>query len=132
MNDKPRWRSEARQVIRRYPELLKKEAQIRTISITPNYSGMPSAHTASRTTENQALLTLPHDEQRDLDAVRTALDTIRRYRNGDLRYKLVDIVYWKRSHTVDGAAMLLHVHEKTAHEWDRGFIELVDSYRRIF
>lgn len=127
-----RWRADARKAIRQYPDLLKKEAQLKAVSVIPAYSGMPSAHNASRTTENVALKQLPRDEQRDLDSVRAAIDTIRRYRNGGLRYKLIELCYWRNSHTIEGAALVLHVHEKTAHEWDRGFVEMVDSYRRIF
>lgn len=125
-----RWRADARRVIRCYPELLKKESGIKVTSTTPNYSGMPSAHAASRTTENTALRELPPDEQRDLDAVRKAIDTTRRYRNGDLRLRLVDLCYWKDTHTVEGAALVIHISTDTAHDWDREFVELVDAYRR--
>jgi hypothetical protein len=45
--------------------------------------------------------------------------------NGDLRLKIIDLVFWKQTHTVDGAAM------KTGYSVDRGkqihgeFIRLV-------
>lgn len=126
------WRAEARRAIKEYPNLIKKESALKSVSLIANYNGMPPSHIASRTTENVALKSLPRDEQRDLDAVRTAIDTIRRYRNGGQRYRLIELCYWKNTHTIDGAALTLHIHEKTAHEWDRGFVEMVDSYRRIF
>ena len=130
MSNEYRWRARARAAIKRYPELLQAEADLRAGKITPAYSGIPGGGSASRTTELLAMRELPKDARRDLDAVRLALDTIKRYRNGDLRKQLVELVYWRKTHTVDGAAMVLHVSPRTAHEWDRGFIELVDAYRR--
>ena len=59
-----------------------------------------------------------------------ALDIIKRYRNGDLRRRIIEICYWKNTHTIDGAALIIHVSPRTAHEWDREFIGLVDAYRR--
>lgn len=130
MSDLTRWRARARSAIRRYPELLRAEADLHAAKTTPAYTGMPGGSEASRTTELLAIRELSPHDQRDLDAVRLALDTIKRYRNADLRYKLIEICYWRNTHTVDGAAMIIHVSPRTAHEWDRGFIELVDAYRR--
>lgn len=130
MSNEYRWRARARAAIKRYPELLQAEADLRAGKVTPAYSGIPGGGSASRMTELLAMRELPKDAQRDLDAVRLALDTIKRYRNADLRYRLIEISYWRRTHSIDGAAMLIHVAPRTAHEWDRGFIELVDAYRR--
>ena len=125
------WRAMARRAIRKYPELLRAEADIREGKITPAYSGMPSSASASSTTEVLAMKELPRDAQRDLNAVRQALDTIRRYRTADLRRGLIELVYWRQTHTVDGAGMVLHISQDTAHKYDREFVEMVDAYRRI-
>ena len=130
MSENYKWRARARAAIRRYPQLLRAEADLHAAKTTPAYTGMPGGGETSRTTELLALRELPPHDQRDLNAVRLALDTIKRYRNYDLRYKLIEICYWRQTHTVDGAAMIIHVAPRTAHEWDRGFIELVDAYRR--
>lgn len=130
MSNEYRWRARARAAIKRYPELLQAEADLRAGKVTPAYSGIPGGGSASRTTELLAMRELPKDAQRDLDAVRLALDTIKRYRNADLRLRLVEICYWRRTHSIDGAALLLHVSQDTAHLWDRNMIELVDAYRR--
>lgn len=127
------WRSRAKNAIRRYPELLKAERELHSGKVTPAYSGMPMGGEASRTTELIALRQLPRNEQRDLDAVRAALDTItRQYKNADLRRDMIDIVYWRRTHTIDGAALILHISTSTAHLWDRDLIKLVDAYRRVY
>ena len=126
-----RWRSRARAAVRRYPELIQAEADLRAGKITMTYNGMPSSPEAARKTEILALRELPLNDRRDLEAVRTALRVIERQnKNADLRYKLIDIVYWKRSHSVEGAAMKIHVSQDTAREWDQELIKLVDAFRR--
>lgn len=126
-----RWRAKARAAVRRYPELVKAEADLRSPSLTPNYNGMPSGSEATRKTEILALRELPPYDRRDLEAVRTALRVLERQnKNADLRYQLIDIVYWRRTHSVEGAAMRIHVSQDTAREWDQEFIKLVDAFRR--
>lgn len=99
--------------------------------ITPTYNGMPGATEASRKTEILALRELPLNDRRDLEAVRTALRVLERQnKNADLRYQLIDIVYWRRTHSVEGAAMRIHISQDTAREWDQEFIKLVDAFRR--
>ena len=47
---------------------------------------------------------------------------------GEHRIELIDRVYWKRSHTLFGAAMCVPVSERTAHSWNSEFIRLVEKY----
>ena len=127
------WRSRAKNAIRRYPELCRAEKEIHSGKVTLAYSGMPMGGDTSRTTELIAMRQLPRNDQRDLDAVRATLDTIHRQcKNANLRLKMVDIVYWRRTHSVDGASMILHIAPSTAHSWDRELIKLVDAYRMIY
>lgn len=127
------WRSRAKAAIRRYPELCRAERDLHAGKVTPAYSGMPMGGEATRTTELIAMRQLPRNEQRDLDAVRATLETIdRQYKNADMRRSMIDIVYWRRTHTIDGAAIILHISPSTAHLWDRDLIKLVDAYRMIY
>lgn len=137
------WRKDTRAVIRRYPELKRRERDLKEMSVTANYGTpaevdkkfvnvlLPGSGDASRTTEDIALRSLPPDDQRALDAVSAAIQTTMRYRNGDLRVKIIDLVYWRRSHTLEGAALAVHVSTKTAQAWHSDFIELVDAYLRV-
>ena len=125
------WRADTRTIIKAYPDLKRRVAQLHTVSITPNYNGMPGSGEPSRTTEVVALRSLPPDEQRWYDAVSNAISTTMRYRNGDLRLAVINLVYWKATHTLEGAAMAIHVGNKTAQGWHSDFIELVDAYMRI-
>ena len=126
------WRSETRDIIRRYPRHLRDESALRTVSVTASINGGRAGRGVSRTTENAAMKDLPQNEQRELDAVRRAIATTMRYRNGQDRIRLVDMMYWRpyiRAMWV--AADELHISYGTAKNWHNGFIELVDAYMRI-
>ncbi len=125
------WRQDTRRIIRKYPELRRREMALHEQKVTPTYSGMPGGGCASRTTETIATRTLNATDQRNLDAVKKAIETTMRYRNGDLRIRVIDLMYWKKTHTMEGAAMQTHVSIRTAQDWHNAFVELVDAYLRI-
>ena len=137
------WRKDTRAIIRTYPELKRRERELKEISVVANYGTpaivggermnvlLPGGGTASRTTEDVALRQLSPDDQRALDAVSNAIQTTMRYRNGNLRVKIIDLVYWRQSHTLEGAAQAVHVSLKTAQGWHSAFVELVDAYLRV-
>lgn len=94
-----RWRAQARKAVRQYPALLKSKE-------------------------------LTDIQQKDMYAISRALDTInRRYGNADIRFRLIELCYWQKTFTIDGAAAALHISIQTARGWDRDFIYLVDAYR---
>lgn len=64
-------------------------------------------------------------EMREVDAVKAAVETTANMNDGDVRIKLVDIIFWKRTHTLEGAAMILHISERTARRWHTEFIRTV-------
>lgn len=105
---KPRykWWGYIRNVIRSYPELKREYDALHQQSVTANLSGMPGSGSVSRGTENIATRELPPTKQKEYDAVQQAIELTRRMPNGDLRLKIIDLVYWKRTHTVEGAAMV--------------------------
>lgn len=125
------WRKDTRAVIRAYPELKRRERELKEVAVTPRYSAEPGGGEASRTTERVALRSLPPGDQRALDAVNNAIQTTMRYRNGDLRVRIIDLVYWRQTHTLEGAAQTVHVSIGTARVWHNAFVELVDAYMRI-
>ena len=140
------WRQETRAVIRAYPALKRQRAELQSMSVTANYgeptelaSGevvnvlMPRSGSASRTTEDAALRQLPPDQQRSLDAVERAISvTLDRYVDGKRRLRLIELLYWKNSHYLSGAADQLYISYATARRWNDAFIELVDAYLKVF
>ena len=93
------------------------------MSITPDYSGMLRGG-SERSLESVAI---PCTKQREYEAVRRAVETTERYRNGRDRLCVVEAVLWKNSHTIAGAALIISCHEDTAKQWHGEFIRLVAS-----
>ena len=109
-----RWWGYIRNVIRAYPELKKEYEELHQQSVTANTSGMSGGNGLSRGTENVALRELPKTKQKEYDAVSRAIEITKRMPNGIQRLQIIDLVYWKRTHTVEGAAM------KVGYSVDRG------------
>ncbi len=128
------WRKDARGVVRRYPSHKSELEAIRSGSVTPNYSGMPGGHSASRTTEDVALRTLPRDAQTEYDAVDFAIrTTVANYpRDHKDRLEVIRLLYWVPDKlTIEGAAMRIPCSVQTAKGWNSSFLALVDAYGMI-
>lgn len=67
--------------------------------------------------------------KREKEAVRAAVEATEQLDNGADRLMVVDLVFWSRTHTLEGAAMQVHVSERTARRWHTEFIMLVGKYR---
>lgn len=63
-------------------------------------------------------------EAREMEAVKQAMEDTRKLPDGEQRLKLVDIVFWKKTHTLEGAAMTLYISRRTAIRWHSDFIKL--------
>lgn len=128
---KPRykWWGYIKNVIRAYPSLKKEYESLHEQSVTANMSGMPGGGDVSRGTESIALRELPRAKQSEYDAVRKAIAITELMRTGTDRLKLMDMVFWKNSHTLQGAAMAINVSYETAVEYHRDFI-MISAYFR--
>lgn len=62
---------------------------------------------------------------RERESVQAAVKTTEGMRDGAERLELIDMVFWKQTHTLSGAAMHIPCSERTAQEWHRQFIRLV-------
>lgn len=120
---KPRegWWSYAKWMLRKYPERIRELEELRARGPGEHTGGKPQGG-KPRPTENMALRELPASRQRELDAVRIAMDAQSLRTNGELRRELVRLVYWEQSHTLSGAAMRLHISYDTARQWNKEII----------
>lgn len=127
MMSKPRhyWWSYIKAVIRHYPELCREWEELKTISATPNYDTVGHGSGISKPTEQVALKLLPRVKQQEFDAVREALEETKAGPDGEHKLELIRLVYWKRTHTVDGAAFQIGIGGHTARNWHGDFIRLV-------
>jgi len=115
-------------MIRRYPALAAEYAELKQTGVTAQISGMPHGGGVSDPTARAALRQLSPINQREYDAVRRAIQTTRCCIDGGARLQVIRLVLWDKSHTIDGAAQVVHVSEPTAKRWHGDFIRLVASY----
>ena len=120
------WRGEARAALRAYPRLKKRQSDLHEMQITPVYGGAAVQHSASRTTENVALRsTLTEREENIVSAVEFMLNMQRRYYNADARMKMLSLVYFRRTHTMQGAAMEVGYNINTVKSWNTEMLTAV-------
>ena len=121
---KPRskWWGYIQWCIRDYPA---KKAELDAVRSAHGSDGMPRSKEPSRTTENSALITLDGWRQNEYEAVRQAVEDTERQANGAAVLRMIDLVFWKQTHTLQGAAMQVKVAYDTAAKYHGDFIRLV-------
>lgn len=119
------WYPNIARELKAYPALLAKKDALRGQTVIAKYSPDPKGGGASRSTENIALKDLPPREAASVDAISSALDEVARRKDGGDIIKLVDMVYFRGSHTIQGAAIALNMTEITARRKNGDFITSV-------
>lgn len=127
------WWPYVKNVIRRYPYLLDKMRALKNTQTTAQYgkSEGSGSNEPGRKTERIALRELPEKEQIYYDAVTKAIQTTRYMRDGAIRVRLIELVYFRKSHTLYGASAQVHVSERTARRWHSEFVRLVAQYLNL-
>ena len=127
---KPRydWWGYVKGMIRRYPALKTEYADLHRQTTTPNYTGMPVGGGAGRAVETVVLRELPTTRQREYEAVRRAVAATERMKSSRDRLKIIDLVFWKQAHKLEGAALTVPCSYDTAQNYHEEFIKLVASF----
>lgn len=121
------WRQEARRALRVYPELKRRQTDI-NVRITPSYSSAAIRRGFSRSTENAALrAALTAAEENIVMAVEVALQMQRESINGKEREEMIRVVYFAQSHTVEGAADILHYSPDALWRWNAEILTAVHA-----
>ena len=121
------WRHAARSAAYDYPKLQRDLRDLQAQSVTPNMNGMPGGGEPGRSTEDAALRQLPYAQQRRLDAVEQAVSISSNLTSGLSRVRLIELVYFQRKSTIEGAAMQIPCSVQTAWTWNNDFLLLVWS-----
>ena len=143
--EKPEWWNYVKKVIRQYPALKRKietplEPRLGGSTGSPyaaigpdgrieqrvSFEGRPSGGVSSPV-ERCVIHDLPPKEQRRFDAVDNAIRKTRELHPFDHkpRMTIIDLVYFKGTHTIAGAALKVGCHENTAGKYSADFIRLV-------
>lgn len=128
---KPRydWWPYVKGMIRRYPELKEEFEELHRQRITQQLSGMSGGGGIGRMIEECAVRELSGVRQREFEAVRKAVRlTAALSGSGETRLRIIDLVFWKRSHTLEGAALEVHCSYRTARRYHTDFIMTVAKY----
>ena len=123
------WRPWVINVLRDYYLFKRLDKEAHTTRVTAQYNKGRGGGGPSRTTEMAALRTgLTRQQERELNAVEKALKTTRRGADGKIRVKVIELVYFRGTHTIEGAAQQVHVSYSTAWRWADSFVRLVGKY----
>lgn len=127
---KPRekWWGYVKAIIRAYPEHCAELKALKQQSVTAAYDITPRAGGPGKPVEALAIKTLSPSDQREYEAVRAAIRETKRLRDGAEQLKLIDMVFWRQTHTLQGAAEVCHVSYRTARRWHGSFILTVARY----
>ena len=120
-----RWWGYVRAVIRAYPDLHRQAQTLRETPVTPGYGGFGGHGSPGSPTERAALRSLPPQERREYEAVEQALWETASLPDGAARVRIIDLVFWRQSHTLEGAAQAVHLSYRTARRRQNEFIRLV-------
>ena len=126
------WWSYIKAVIRHYPQLCQEWEELKTVSASANYDAVGHGSGISKPTEQVALKLLPRVKQQEFDAVREALQETEKMPDGRPKLELIRLVYWKKSHTVDGAGYAIGISSRTARRWHANFVYLVAEKYGIY
>lgn len=113
-------------MIKRYPALKAEYKNLHEQSVTARYDNEPSAGSGDgRTLENIAIRELPTTRQREYAAVNAAIRKTKSLKSGETRIRIIDLVYWRKTHTLAGAALETHCAYDTAQNYHAEFLNLV-------
>ena len=89
----------------------------------PDLSGMPhGSGTPTDPVADAALRELPEINRREMEAVRQAIAETLTLDTGQERIQVIRCVFWDKTHTLEGAALKLHISYVTARRWHGEFI----------
>lgn len=125
-NPQAEMRAEAKAALKAYPKAKRKQNETGEMRITPAYGGTPGSGTASRTTENVALaVKLTPREENVISAVEFMMRMQSLYPNGQERMKMIRLVYFQRTHTLEGAAIECHYSDRAVKRWNSEILTAV-------
>ena len=120
------WRPWVLNVMRDYYYFKRIEKEAHSQKVTAQFNKGRGGGGVGRNTEAAALRTgLTRQQEKELEAVEKAVRVTRRGPDGKLRVKVVEMVYFRGTHTIDGAAQNVHVSYQTAWRWTDNFIRMV-------
>lgn len=120
-----RWWGYVKNVIRAYPELERRASELPQVSVTAEYAPSLPSGGLGRPVEGVAVKRLSHRDTAEYEAVRAAIRDTAKLPNGEARLKIIELVYWERSHTLGGAGYAVGYAERQTRKFHGEFIRAV-------
>lgn len=130
---KPRyaWWGYVKTIIRRYPILKREYEDSLQQSIVPAYDSQPHGGAVSNPVETTVIRALSSGTAEEYLAVQKAIDHTLTIEDGSARLKLIEMIFWRQTHTLQGAARVTYVSPRTARRRVAEFIRCVARYRGL-
>lgn len=117
-----RWWSYVKWCIRDYPAKCAELGILRQQLGASRLDGMPRARRGARSTEDAALRGFTGQRRREFDGVAEAIEDARRKPDGEDILVLIDLVFWRQTHTIEGAAHKARMSSRTAYRRYKEFV----------
>lgn len=118
------WRPNVERILKYYPYLKARQNEAKTPRVTAVYGPVVGGNGRHRGTEEIAIKSpLNAKEEEVVAAIDKTIEEIKRQRDGETVLRIVEMVDFKRSHTIEGAAMALYMHRVTASDKRTRFID---------
>lgn len=127
-----RWWGYVKNVIRAYPELRKKLMEPIHMPVTAKYGPHTGQNGAGRALEGAVAKRLSGRDVAEFEAVDAAIRETAKLENGEARLAIIDLVYWKRSHTLAGAGMRVGYSYSRTKDFHQQFFMLVAKKLKLF
>ena len=121
------WWGAIQAALRLYPELRQRYGTPDN-RLTAQYAAQTSCGGAGRVVEQLAMERLSDGDYAVYRAISDAVRETARMGTGDARLAIIDLVYWRRTRTLQGAALDVGYSYDRAREFHQEFIRLVAFY----
>lgn len=122
------WWGDVKRLIEQYPELKEAMRDQLPAASTAQYGPLTPQGGTGRALESLAVKRLSRRETAEIEAVEAAIRETARKPTGEARLAIIDLVYWRKSHRLYGAALEVGYSEKQVRRYNAEFIRLVAFY----
>ena len=122
------WWGDVKRLIEQYPELKEAMRDQLPAAATAQYGPLTPQSAPGRALESLVVKRLSRRVAAEIEAVEAAIRETARKPTGEARLAIIDLVYWRKSHRLYGAAMEIGYSEIQAKRYSAEFIRLVAFY----
>lgn len=121
------WWGYVRKITERYPMMRAQLDELQKQSVVAAYGPQTGRSSLpGRSTESAALRQLSEKEQEELDAVERAIAV-----SSAETVEVIRLVFWAKTHTLNGAALTLHLSYMSARRRQADFLRRVAKFRGL-